>query len=120
MLDMTATEHTINAAGEKLGRVASRAAKALMGKLSASYTPHISSPTTVTITNAAQLHITEKKRLLKIYTTYSGHPGGLKRESLSSLIARKGHKEALRLAISRMLPRNATRTVRMKRLKITD
>ncbi len=117
---MTATEHTINAAGEKLGRVASRAAKALMGKMSASYTPHISSPTTVTITNAAKLHLPEKKRHAKIYTTYSGHPGGLKRETLSALIARKGHGEALRRAILRMLPRNATRVVRMKRLKISD
>lgn len=117
---MTVTEHTIDAAGEKLGRVASRAAKILMGKSSASYTPHIHTATGVTIKNAGKLHVTDKKRQQKVYTTYSGHPGGLKRETLASLIGRKGHKEAIRRAIERMLPRNATRTARMKRLKFTD
>lgn len=113
-------EYSIDAAGKKLGRVASAAAKVLMGKSSASYTPHISSHFRVLISNAKKMHITEKKRLTKIYTNYSGYPGGLRRESLSSLIARKGHGAALKRAIERMLPRNASRTARMKRLQITE
>jgi large subunit ribosomal protein L13 len=116
----TVTEHTIDAAGQKLGRVASQAAKALMGKISASYTPHIDSRVTVTITNASKLHIEERKRLSKTYGNYSGYPSGLRVETLGSLITRKGAGAALRRAIERMLPRNATRTARMKRLKISE
>ena len=112
-------KHTIDAAGKTVGRVASQAAKMLMGKSSPSYTRNIQSAVEVSITNAGKLRITERKRLGKIYSTYSGHPGGMKRESLSSLLARKGPEEVLRRAITRMLPRNATRVVRLKRLQVT-
>jgi large subunit ribosomal protein L13 len=76
----------------------------------------------VTITNAFKLHITEKKRVQKIYTHYSQYPGGLKEESLGSLLKRKGqgHAAVLRRAIERMMPRNTLRVARMKRLTITD
>lgn len=118
----TAQTYTINAAGMKIGRVASDAAKALMGKKSAQYVPHIDSGASVTITNASKLHITEKKRVQKIYTHYSQYPGGLKEESLGQLLKRKGqgHAAALKKAIERMMPRNTLRVARMKRLTITD
>ena len=116
----TVNQHAINAAGKKLGRVASEAAKALMGKMSASYTPNIDSGIGVVITNASKLHLSERKKQGKVYTTYSGHPGGLKSETLASLIGRKGNGEALRRAIQRMLPRNTTRVSRMKRLQISE
>lgn len=110
----------INAAGQKIGRVASQAAKALMGKTSVSFTPNIDGGTKVAITNASKLHTTEKKRRTMMYHTYSGYPSGLKPETLASLVARKGYKEALRRAIQGMLPRNATRNARMKRLHISE
>ena len=87
---MADTTYTVDAAGQSLGRVASAAAKALMGKISTSYEPRIAPTFKVSITNASKLRIPERKRLGKIYTIYSGHPGGLKRESLSSLLGRKG------------------------------
>lgn len=118
----TPQTHTIDAAGKKIGRIASQAAQALMGKKSASYVPHIDSGTSVTIVNAAKLHIPEKKRVQKMYTHYSQYPGGFKVESLGSLLKRKGkgHDAVLRKAIERMLPRNTMRVARMKRLTITD
>lgn len=112
--------YTIDAAGKTLGRVASEAAKALMGKTSADYTPHIRSNVEVTVTNAGKLYIRDKKRTGKIYTTYSQYPGGLKRESLSSLTARRGIGEAVRRAVRKMLPRNTMLTARMKNLIVTD
>jgi len=112
--------YTIDAAGKSLGRVASEAAKALMGKMRADYTPNKSSGVKVTISNAGKLYIRERKRVGKIYTTYSGHPGGQKRESLASLTARKGHEEALRRAVARMLPRNTMHTSRMKNLAVAE
>ena len=119
---MTQATYTIDAAGKKLGRIASDAAKTLMGKKSPSYVPHADSGASVTIVNASKLHITEKKKLNKVYMHYSQYPGGLKAESLGALLKRKGkgHGEVLRRAIQRMLPRNTMRVGRMKRLKITD
>jgi len=112
--------HTIDAAGKTLGRVASEAAKALMGKMRADYTPNKLSVVKVSVTNVGKLYIREKKRTGKIYTTYSGYPGGLKRESLASLNGRKGKGEAVRRAVIRMLPRNTMRTPRMKNLIVTE
>lgn len=113
-------QYTIDASGKAIGRVAAEAAKALMGKSFADYTPHIPSVVTVTVSNAGKIRITEKKRLQKKYTRYSGHPGGLKIESLSSLVGRHGKGEAVRKAIERMLPRNTMKTARLKRLVITE
>ncbi len=119
-LKQTAQKYDIDAAGKTIGRVASEAAKALMGKTSASYTPHIASIVHVTISNATKIRTTEKKRLQKVYSHYSGHPGGLKTESLGSVIGAKGQGEAVRKAVRRMLPRNTMLTGRLKRLTITD
>jgi len=114
-------EYTIDAAGMTLGRVASEAAKALMGKTSADYTPNKRSIVKVTITNLSKLSIRESKRTKKTYQTYSGYPGGLRTETYASLSTRKGMPvgEPLRRAIERMLPRNTFRTERMKNLTIT-
>jgi large subunit ribosomal protein L13 len=111
--------YTIDANGKSLGRIASLAAKTLMGKTEPRYTPNIASPVQVNIINAAKLINTDKKQLLKKYTSYSGYPGGLKTEALGKLQIRRGHAEPLRRAIERMLPRNTLRVGRMKNLKIT-
>ncbi|MDP3965848.1 MAG: 50S ribosomal protein L13 [bacterium] len=116
---MQTTEYTIDASGKTLGRVASLAAKTLMGKTEARYTPNIASPVKVTVVNAGKLITTDRKKLGKKYTSYSGYPGGLKTEALGKLQVRKGHAEPLRRAIERMLPRNTLRVGRMKNLKIT-
>lgn len=113
-------EYTIDAAGMTLGRVASQAAKALMGKMNADYTPNKRSDVKVVINNAAKLAMREKKRTKKIYTSYSGYPGGLKREAFSSLSARRGVQEPIRRAVLRMLPRNTFRIARIKNLTIND
>ncbi|MDR3571351.1 MAG: 50S ribosomal protein L13 [Candidatus Pacebacteria bacterium] len=113
--------YTIDAGGQTLGRVASAAAKALMGKTRADYTPHIDSKVKVSIVNASKIYTREKKRTQKTYTTYSGYPGGLRIESMAQLVARKGgNAEAIRRAVSRMLPRNTMKTSRLKNLTITE
>lgn len=112
------TEFTFDAEGKSLGRIASQAAKTLMGKTHPNYTPNIASPVKVTIVNAGKLSMPEKKQLGKEYTSYSGYPGGLKKERLGMLNTRKGHGEALRRAIERMMPRNTLRVGRMKNLTI--
>ena len=117
---METREYTLDAEGKSLGRIASQAAKTLMGKTQPDYTPNIASPVKVRIVNAAKLSMPEKKLLGKKYTSYTGYPGGLKTEALGVLKERKGPAEALRRSIQRMMPRNTLRVQRMKNLTIIN
>jgi len=92
----------------------------LMGKTTADYTPHIRSDVKVTVINASKIYTRERKRKATIYTTYSGYPGGLKKESLAHLVERKGYGEAIRRAVQKMLPRNTMLTARMKNLVVSE
>ena len=109
----------IDAAGKTLGRVASEAAKALMGKMRADYTPNKSNNVKVTVTNASKIYTRDRKKQQKIYGNYSGFPGGLRQESLAMLNVRKPG-EAVRRAVERMLPRNTMRVARMKNLTVNQ
>lgn len=113
-------EILIDAAGKTLGRVASEAAKALMGKTRADYTPNKRSSVRVKITNAGKLSMRQDKRTTKTYRTYSGYPGGLRTETYAALAARRGVAEPIRRAVQRMLPRNTFLTARMKHLSVDE
>jgi large subunit ribosomal protein L13 len=89
-----------------------------MGKTRADYTPNIRSDVNVVVNNTAKLYIRDRKKKQKVYTDYSGYPGGLKKESLASMIGRAGHGAAVRRAVSRMIPRNTMHTARMKNLTV--
>jgi large subunit ribosomal protein L13 len=116
----TTTKKTISAAGQSLGRIAAEAAKALMGKTRADYTPNVFSDVKVTITGAAKMTVRERKLIQKVFQNYSGYPGGRRDETLGNLNKRKGNSAALRLAITRMLPKNTMRVQRLKNLVIED
>ena len=112
--------YTIDAAGKSLGRIATEAAKALMGKMRADYTPNKDSGVTVTISNVSKLRIRDRKAQTKVYQNYSGYPGGQRKETMKNLNARKGNSAALKIAITRMLPRNTMRVSRLKNLTMTN
>jgi large subunit ribosomal protein L13 len=65
-------EYTIDATGQSLGRVASEAAKVLMGKDEPDFERHIQASKTVSVVNASKLIISEKKKDQKEYITFSG------------------------------------------------
>ncbi len=117
---MSAKEHIIDAKGKRLGRVATLAASYLIGKDSPSLTKHIAPEVTVKIENARLMDISDKKRAMEEYQTYSGYPGGQKREKLGALATRRGYSEVLRRTISGMLPKNKLRDVRLKNLIISE
>ena len=110
----------IDATNQKLGRVATEAAMALMGKDNPEYTPNKLSGTEVHITNASKLSLTEKKKLEKIYKHYTGYPGGLREREMKKVIDTKGYEEVYRKAVRKMLPNNRLRALMLKNLKITD
>ncbi len=114
------TLHTIDASGKKLGRVASEAAKVLLGKYDPSLVKHRVSDVSVAIEHAGNLLIDERKQNQKTYDRYSGYPGGRTVEKLRKVVHEKGKRELIRRAIYGMLPNNKLRAIRMKRLTITD
>lgn len=118
--DVAPLEYSVDAKGRTLGRVASEAAQALLGKMSAQYVQNKVLPVQVTITNAAKIKIAEKKMGQKTYVHYTGYPGGLRETSMPMMIEKKGIEEVIRKAVDGMIPRNKLRKERMKRLTITD
>lgn len=113
-------EYTIDATNKKLGRVASEAAKILIGKDKTSFARNIVVDVTVVVTNTSKADIPEKKLEQKTYNHYSGYPGGLKTESMTTIISKKGYSEIFRKAIYGMLPTNKLRAKRIKNLRITE
>lgn len=114
------TTHTIDAEGKKLGRVASEAAKLLMGKNLTTFAREKAPIVSVMITNASKLSISEDKRKNKKYPFFSGYQGGLRFETLKNLSSRRGYAEIVRHAVKGMLPGNKLRPAMMKRLVISE
>ncbi len=111
-------EHIIDAKGKSLGRVASEAAKLLLGKHTTSVQKNAVLDITVKIVNASGLTIADKKMNQKTYHSHSGYPGSDKAHKLKDVIAKKGHADALQRAVKGMLPGNTLRDKRLKHLVI--
>jgi large subunit ribosomal protein L13 len=116
---MEKKEYIIDATNKRLGRVATEAASVLLGKNTTHFAKNVVEPVLVKITNAKQLDISEK-RSKEEFQTYSGHPGGLKRETLGHLAGRRGHGEVVRRVVSGMLPKNKLHKLRMHNLEVTE
>ena len=111
--------HTIDAAGKRMGRVATEAATVLMGKDQPDFTKHIMSDVVVTIENAGKLDIPDKKQG-EIYQRYTGYPGGRRIETLAHLANRRGVAEVLQRTVGGMLPNNKHKKRLLKQLIITE
>lgn len=109
---------TIDAKDKTLGRVASAAAKALLGKHAATFAKNIVATDGVTVINASRVRISGDKEKQKEYIRYSGYPGGQKSETYAMLTARLGAEEAIRRAVKGMLPKNRLQAKRLKMLTI--
>ena len=117
--ETTTRVHAIDAAGKRLGKVATEAARVLMGKDKATFTKHIIEDVRVEITNASQLDISDKKKG-EIYQTYSGYPGGRKTETLEHLGNRLGYAEVVRRTVGGMLPNNKHKKRLLKQLIVSE
>lgn len=106
-----------DAEGKILGRLAAEIAKKLMGKDKVSYTPHIDGGDFVIVTNIEKIAVTGNKLTDKVYYNHSGFPGGLRERRLEEILA-KNPKEALMLAVKRMLPKNRLGREQLTRLRI--
>ncbi len=114
------TTHTIDATDKVLGRVASQAAKILMGKTTPDYVANKVADVKVVITNVGKTKMSEKRMLETLHERYSGYPGGFRQLNNANIVAKKGFAELYRLAVYNMLPNNKLRPLMMKRLTISE
>lgn len=108
----------IDAAGQPLGRLATKTAVFLMGKHKASYQPNIDAGDFVHVKNAGKVRLTGKKAEQKVYKWYTGYQGGLRTKKVKEVLATKP-EEVIRRAVRNMLPKNSFQTKRMRRLRVT-
>ena len=93
----------IDADGQVLGRLATRIALRLRGKHKPSFTPFLDTGDFVVVINAEKVKVTGQKLSKKIYTSYSGYPGGLKTVKLEALL-RRFPDRVIRQAVKGMMP----------------
>lgn len=103
--DITRSWHLIDAQDVVVGRLASTAARILMGKHKPSYAPFIDTGDHVVVVNAAKVKLTGRKEEQKIYRRHSGYPGGLSEEQARKVRVRRPER-ILEEAIQGMLPKS--------------
>ena len=104
----TATKEwvVIDATDQIGGRLCSQVAKLLRGKYKPNFTPHVDCGDNVIIINAAKVRFTGKKETDKVYTRYTGYPGGQRFNTPAELRTRKnGVDKIVRHAVKGMLPK---------------
>ncbi len=109
--------YVVDAGGEVLGRVASRAARILTGKENPRYTPFLDTGDHVIVINAAKVRVTGAKADRKQYHRYTGWPGGLRSEVFRKRVAEKP-EQLLRDAIVGMLPHTKLGRAMARKLKV--
>jgi large subunit ribosomal protein L13 len=108
-------EHTIDAKGKVLGRLASEVSHILQGKKSAAYAKNRVSDDKVLIKNIEGIVVTGNKAIQKVYYKHTGYVGHLKELTYEQKFA-KDPRSVLREAVRRMLPKNFLNQKRMKNL----
>ena len=114
---MDRTWHVIDARGQPLGRLASEAARLLMGKHKATYEPYLPMGDFVIIVNAREVAVTGKKSQQKVYYRHSGYPGGLKQRTFQEQMDRDPRRVVER-AIKGMLPSTSLGRELFRHLKV--
>jgi large subunit ribosomal protein L13 len=107
----------VDASDKTLGRLATRIADTLRGKLKPEYTPHIDTGDFVVVVNAEKIAVSGNKREQKLYHRHSGYPGGLRTRTLEQMLERRP-EEVIRLAVKGMLPRNRLGRQQLRKLKV--
>ena len=109
--------HVIDAENAVLGRVASEAARVLMGKHKPTYTPFLDTGDHVVVINAEKVRLTGRKEDQKLYRRHTGYPGGL--IEIKARRVRETHPtRILEHAIAGMLPKTKLGKQMVRKLKV--
>lgn len=109
--------YLIDAADQRLGRLAAEIARILRGKNKPTFTPHLDTGDFVIVVNAEKVSVTGRKRQQKLYRRHSGRPGGMKIETFDKLQARIPER-IIEQAVKGMLPKNSLGRKLFTKLKV--
>lgn len=109
--------HFIDLKGKVLGRITNEIAIYLQGKHKTNYVSYLDGGDYVVAINSKNIKVTGKKADDKLYTYYSGYPGGLRTVPMSTLLKKKPN-EVIRHAVMGKLPKNKLRDRRIARLYV--
>jgi large subunit ribosomal protein L13 len=109
--------YIIDAADQRLGRLATEIAMVLRGKNKPYYTPNMDTGDFVIVINAEKIAVTGKKRSQKLYRRHSGRPGGMKTETFEHLQGRIPER-IIEQAVKGMLPKNSLGKQLFTKLKV--
>ena len=109
--------HVVDADGQVLGRLASKAALILMGKHKPTYTTFLDTGDHLIVINAEKVRLTGSKDQQKLYRRHSGYPGGLTEVGAVKMRATRPTK-MIEQAIAGMLPKNKLGKQMYRKLKV--
>lgn len=109
--------YVVDAADQRLGRLASEIARILRGKHKPTFTPHLDTGDFVIVINADKVTVTGRKASQKLYRRHSGRPGGMKVETFAHLQQRLPER-IIEQAVKGMLPKNALGRQLFTKLKV--
>jgi large subunit ribosomal protein L13 len=109
--------YVVDAADQRLGRLATEIAMVLRGKKKPTFTPHMDTGDFVIVINAEKIEVTGKKRTQKVYRRHSGRPGGMKEETFDKLQKRIPER-IIEHAVKGMLPKNSLGRQLFTKLKV--
>lgn len=113
--EITRTWHLVDVKGKVLGYAATEIAVKLLGKNKPNYVANLDCGNHVVVINCKDVEVTGKKETKKVYSNYSGYPGGRKEKALWQLRQEKP-TEIIRHAVWGMLPKNKLRDRMITRL----
>ncbi len=109
--------YVVDAADQRLGRLATEIAQVLRGKKKPNYAPHMDTGDFVVVINAEKVAVTGNKSSQKLYHRHSGRPGGMKTETFEQLQARIPER-IVEKAVKGMLPKNSLGRKLFTKLKV--
>jgi large subunit ribosomal protein L13 len=115
--DLKSDWYVVDATDQVLGRLASGVAKVLRGKHKPTFTPHLNTGDHVVVINASKIKVTGAKLGDKMYSRYSGYPGGLRQRSLQKQ-QELDPTFPLMAAVRGMLQRNTLGADMLTRLRV--
>jgi len=109
--------YVIDAAGKRVGRLATQIAIILRGKHKPEFTPHVDTGDFVVVVNVEKVVFTGDKLHKKMYRRHSGYPGGLKEVRAIDML--KTHPDRVMYsAVKGMLPHNTLGRAQLTKLKL--
>jgi large subunit ribosomal protein L13 len=109
--------HVMDASGRTLGKLATEAARLLMGKHKPTFSPNLDTGDNVVVINAEKIQVTGNKLKQKQYYRHSDYPGGFRSTSLEKMM-QDNPTRVIEHAVRGMLPHTRLGAQMRKKLRV--